>query len=78
MPVTVYLDERRALLVGLFTRAIEANPREARVYLGRGMARLELNEAEKAKADFERVSTTANKLHLKQQADDFLRKIPPL
>ncbi|MBK6646949.1 MAG: tetratricopeptide repeat protein [Anaerolineales bacterium] len=63
---------------GLFTRAIEANPREARVYLGRGMARLELNEAEKAKADFERVSTTANKLHLKQQADDFLRKIPPL
>jgi len=61
--------------VGFFTRALELNPREARLYLGRGKAYLELNQADKAKADFEKVPAVTDKLHLKRQADDFLRKI---
>ena len=61
--------------VSLFTRAIELNPREARLYLGRGKAHLELNETEKAKIDFEKVPSLTDKLHLRRQADDLLRKI---
>jgi tetratricopeptide (TPR) repeat protein len=61
--------------VGFFTRALEINPREARLYLGRGKAYLELNQAVKAKADFEKVPAVTDKLHLKRQADEFLRKI---
>lgn len=58
-----------------FSRAIEINPREARLYLGRGKAYLELNELEKAKVDFKKLSAITDKIHLKRQADDFLRKI---
>lgn len=58
-----------------FTRAIEANPKEARLYLGRGKAYLDLGKPEKAKADFERVPMATDKLHLKRQAGDLLRKI---
>ncbi|MEN9562426.1 MAG: hypothetical protein RIR73_670 [Chloroflexota bacterium] len=61
--------------VSLFTRALEVNSKEARLYLGRGKAYLELNEVEKAKADFEKVTAVTDKLHLKRQADEFLRKI---
>lgn len=61
--------------VGFFTRAFELNPREARLYLGRGKTYLELNQADKAKADFEKVPAVTDKLHLKRQADDLLRKI---
>lgn len=60
--------------VSLFTRAIELNSREARLYLGRGKAYLELNQADKAKVDFEKVATVTDKLHLKRQADEFLRR----
>jgi hypothetical protein len=34
-----------------------------------------LNEIEKAKADFEKVPAVTDKLHLKRQADDLIRKI---
>jgi tetratricopeptide (TPR) repeat protein/Zn-dependent protease len=61
--------------VTFFSRALEVNAREARLHLGRGRAYLELNEAEKAKKDFEKVPAVTDKLHLKRQADDFLRKI---
>lgn len=61
--------------VSYFSRAIQINPREARLYLGRGRAYLELNEVEKAKADFEKVPAVTEKLHLKRQADDFRRRL---
>jgi len=61
--------------VTFFSRALEVNPREARLYLGRGKAYFELNEIEKAKADFEKTKSVTDKLHLKRQADDFLKKI---
>ncbi|MBL8062612.1 MAG: M50 family metallopeptidase [Anaerolineales bacterium] len=59
--------------VELYTRALEVNSKEPRLYLGRGKAYLELNEIEKANADFERVASVTEKLHLKRQADDLLR-----
>ncbi|GAB4403314.1 MAG: hypothetical protein OHK003_31150 [Anaerolineales bacterium] len=61
--------------VTFFSRALELNPREARLRLGRGKAYLELNETEKAQADFERVSAMTDKLHLRRQADDLLKRI---
>ena len=63
--------------VSLFTRSIELNPREARLYLGRGRVYLELNEAKKAKMDFEKVPAVTDKLHLKRQADDLLKSLLP-
>ena len=61
--------------VSYFTRALEANPREARLYLGRGKAYLELDGREKAKDDFEKVPTYTDKLHIKRQAEDLLKKM---
>lgn len=61
--------------VTFFSRALEVNSKEARLYLGRGKAYLELNEVEKAKADLEKVSAVTDKLHLKRQADEFHRKL---
>ncbi|GAB1472128.1 hypothetical protein MASR2M66_30060 [Chloroflexota bacterium] len=61
--------------VTFYTRALEVNPREARVLLGRGRAYLGLNEIEKARGDFEKVSLSTEKLHLKKQADDLLRRL---
>lgn len=63
--------------VTLFTRAIEINPREARLHLGRGKACVELGRVVEARSDFEWVISKAEKLHLKRQADDFLKSIPP-
>lgn len=60
--------------VAFFSRALEVNPRGGRMFLGRGRAYLELNESEKAKADFEKASAVTDKLHLKRQADDFLKR----
>lgn len=60
--------------VGFFTRAIEVNPREARLYLGRGRAYLELGENEKAHADFAKVLSVTDILHLRKQAETLLRK----
>jgi tetratricopeptide (TPR) repeat protein len=61
--------------VTFFSRALEVNSKEARLYLGRGKAYLELNEVEKAEADLEKVSAVTDKLHLKRQADEFHRKL---
>jgi tetratricopeptide (TPR) repeat protein len=64
--------------VTLFSRAIELNPREARLYLGRGRAYLEKRETQGAKRDFEMVSSVTDKLHLRRQANDILKSMPPL
>ncbi|MBI3151296.1 MAG: site-2 protease family protein [Chloroflexi bacterium] len=61
--------------VGYYTRALEINPREPRLYLGRGKSYLALNETEKAKADFRKVESVTDKLHLKRQAEELLKNI---
>jgi tetratricopeptide (TPR) repeat protein len=61
--------------VTFFSRALEVNPREARLYLGRGKAYLELSKPEQAKTDLEQVSSHTDKLHLKRQADTLLKSL---
>ena len=60
----------------LYTRALELNPREPRLYLGRGKSYLELDEFEKAKSDFEKASAVSSKLHLKKQAEELQKRLP--
>ena len=67
----VNLEHSRAL--ELYTRAIVVNPREPRLYLGRGKSHLALNNLEQAKTDFEKVPALTNKLHLKRQFEDWLK-----
>ena len=64
--------------VVFYTRALEVNPREARLYLGRGKAYIELNEIEKAKVDFEKIKSVTDKLHLKHQAEELIKKTLPV
>jgi tetratricopeptide (TPR) repeat protein len=61
--------------VSLYSRAIEVNSKEARLYLGRGKAYKEKRNLENAKQDFEMVLKTTDKLHLRRQAEEFIRKI---
>jgi tetratricopeptide (TPR) repeat protein len=61
--------------VSLYTRAIEFNPKEARLYLGRGRAYLEKRETLSAKRDFEMVLKTTDKLHLRRQAEELIKKM---
>lgn len=65
------LEHSRAL--ELYTRAIAVNPREARIYFGRGKSHLALNDPEKAKADFQQVIALTDKLHLKRQSEELLK-----
>jgi len=69
------MNNEHELAIGYYTRAIDVDPREARLYLGRGKAYLQLNELEKARADFEKASTVTDKLHLKRQADELLKTL---
>lgn len=69
------MNDEHELAVGYYTRAIDINPREPRLYLGRGKSYLKLNEVEKAKADFEKAPTVTDKLHLKRQADELLKTL---
>jgi len=69
----VNLEHSRAL--DLYTRAIAVNPREARLYLGRGKSHLALNDSENAKADFQQVINLTDKLHLKRQSEELLRTL---
>ncbi len=59
----------------LYSRALVINPREPRLYLGRGRTHLELNDPEKAKADFEKVLTISDKQHLNRQTEDLLKSL---
>jgi len=59
--------------VDFYTRAMEFSPKEPRLYLGRGKARMGLNEFENAKADLEKIAMLTEKAHLKRQADDLLK-----
>jgi tetratricopeptide (TPR) repeat protein len=73
-----YADACRANLehvraIKLYTRAIAVNPREARLYFGRGKCHLALSESEKAKADFQQVAQLTDKLHLKRQSEELIK-----
>jgi tetratricopeptide (TPR) repeat protein len=61
--------------VDLYTRALKVNPREPRLYLGRGKSYLELNEPDKAQADLEQARTVTKILHLQRQAEELLKTI---
>jgi tetratricopeptide (TPR) repeat protein len=61
--------------VDLYTRALKVNPREPRLYLGRGKCYLALNENEKAKSDLEQVRHVTKILHLQHQADELLKQV---
>jgi hypothetical protein len=43
--------------------------------LGRGKSYLELNEPEKAKADFEQIREVTEILHLRHQAEELINKL---
>jgi len=77
-----YADACRANLefsraVELYTRAIAVNPREARLYFGRGKSHLALNDSQKAQTDFQQTVMLTDKLHLKHQSEELL-KTPPI
>ena len=57
-----------------YTHAIDFMPKEPSLYLGRGRSYLAINETEKAIADFRQVAAMADKLHLKRQAEELLKK----
>ncbi|MBK8618210.1 MAG: M50 family metallopeptidase [Anaerolineales bacterium] len=57
-----------------YSRAIEILPKEARLYFGRGKSYLAINEKEKANADFQKIALLTDKLHLKRQAQELLKK----
>jgi len=63
--------------VEFYDRALEVNPKEARLYLGRGRAWVGLNEFERARADFGKATSLAEKSHLKRQAEELLRAAGP-
>lgn len=69
------MNNEHELAIGYYTRAIDIDPLEARLYLGRGKAYLQLNELEKARADFEKAPTVTDKLHLKRQAEELLKTL---
>jgi hypothetical protein len=50
-------------------------PKESRLYLGRGRSYSAINETEKSIADFQKVVSTTDKLHLKHQAEELLKNI---
>jgi len=60
-----------------YTRAIEFMPKEPCLYLGRGKSYSGINETKKAIADFQKVAATADKLHLKHQAEELLKTLRP-
>ena len=60
----------------LYSRALAVNPKEPRLYLGRGKTYLELNDSQKAKADFEKALSVSDKLHLKRQSESLLKALP--
>jgi Zn-dependent protease/Flp pilus assembly protein TadD len=61
--------------VDLYTRTLKVNPREPRLYLGRGKCYLALNENEKARSDLEQVRHVTKILHLQRQAEELLKQV---
>lgn len=68
-----YVNKEYEKAIADYTRAIELNSREAESYLGRGRCYHALGQITKAVNDFEHVASSADKLHLKRQAEEFLK-----
>lgn len=55
-----------------YTCALEINPREPRLYLGRGKSYQAIEDISRAGVDFRQVLLVTDKLHLRRQAEDLL------
>jgi len=58
-----------------YTRALEINPREPRLYLGRGKSYQAIQDMGRAGVDFRQVLVVTDKIHLKRQAEDLLESL---
>lgn len=55
-----------------YTCALEINPREPRLYLGRGKSYQAIQDISRAGVDFRQVFLVTDKIHLRRQAEDLL------
>lgn len=58
-----------------YTRAMELNPREAGLYLGRGKCYQAIDDLDGAAIDFRQSLKVTDKLHLRRQAEELLSKV---
>ena len=58
-----------------YTRALEINPHEPRLYLGRGKSYQAIEDLGRAGLDFHQVPAMTDKIHLRQQAEDLLESL---
>jgi len=58
-----------------YTRALELNPREPRLYLGRGKSYQAIQDIGRAGVDFRQVPVVTDKIHLRRQAEDLLESL---
>jgi len=69
------INGEQSFAVELYTRAIKVQPKEPRLYIGRGKSHMKLGQSEQAKADFQNVPSITNIIHLKRQSNDLLRTV---
>ncbi len=69
------INHKHKKAIADYTRALEINPREPRLYLGRGKSSLVSGDLIRAASDFRQVSIVTDKLHLRRQADELLRNM---
>lgn len=58
-----------------YTRAIAIIPKEPRLYLGRGKSYQAIGNLDRAIADFHQILAVTDKLHLRRQAEEFLKTL---
>ena len=58
-----------------YTRALDINPREPRLYLGRGKSYQAIADLGRAGVDFRQVPVVTDKMHLRRQAEDLLESL---
>jgi tetratricopeptide (TPR) repeat protein/Zn-dependent protease len=58
-----------------YTRALELNPREPRLFLGRGKSYQAIQDIGCAGVDFRQVLVVTDKIHLRRQAEDLLESL---
>jgi tetratricopeptide (TPR) repeat protein len=58
-----------------YTRALDINPREPRLYLGRGKSYRAIQDIGRAGVDCRQVPVVTDKVHLRRQADELLESL---
>ncbi len=58
-----------------YTNALKINPREPRLYLGRGKSYQAMQDTNCAALDFRQVAVVTDKVHLRRQAEDLLKSL---